>query len=295
MSRYPRVPLTPEERALAAQLPRVPGRSEPDAMLDARILAAARAAVAPPPALRPRMRWIAPLAVAASLSLAVGLAWRLQPPAAPGAGAPKADDAMTEMPEARMATSPPDPVQERHAISPPPLASEHPSTNKAPAVNAPAAIARQQLPPPVPPPAPPAPPAAASMVATQSAAAADMVAAPTAAPASSPAMAKAAGTTESMRERPAASAGAAPRSQANQATIAADAAAEDPQAFLMDEPGEDVPPATVDSPEVRDAWLRRIGTLLQVGRKQEAEASLAEFRRRYPDATLPPELRKLGP
>ena len=109
------------------------------------------------------------------------------------------------------------------------------------------------------------------------------------------AKAKAAGITESMRERPAASAGAAPRSQANQATMAADAAAEDPQAFLVDEPGEDVPPATVDSPEVREAWLRRIGTLFQAGRNEEAEASLAEFRRRYPDATLSPELRRLEP
>jgi hypothetical protein len=27
----------------------------------------------------------------------------------------------------------------------------------------------------------------------------------------------------------------------------------------------------------------------------EAKASLAEFRRRYPDAALPPELRKLEP
>ena len=45
--------------------------------------------------------------------------------------------------------------------------------------------------------------------------------------------------------------------------------------------------------EVRDAWLRRIGELLKQGKHDDAKASLAEFRRRYPDASLPPELRKL--
>uniref|UniRef100_UPI001F16BA24 hypothetical protein n=1 Tax=Rothia nasisuis TaxID=2109647 RepID=UPI001F16BA24 len=57
----------------------------------------------------------------------------------------------------------------------------------------------------------------------------------------------------------------------------------------------DVPPATMDAPAVRDAWLRRIGELQQQGRIDDAKASLGEFRRRYPDAVLPPELRKLEP
>ena len=46
---------------------------------------------------------------------------------------------------------------------------------------------------------------------------------------------------------------------------------------------------------VRDAWLRRIGELLAEGKADDAKASLAEFRRRYPEATLPPELRTLEP
>lgn len=58
---------------------------------------------------------------------------------------------------------------------------------------------------------------------------------------------------------------------------------------------EDVPPATMDAPAARDAWLRRIVELQQKGRIDDAKASLAEFRRRYPDAVLPPELRKLEP
>ena len=41
---------------------------------------------------------------------------------------------------------------------------------------------------------------------------------------------------------------------------------------------------------------RHAGTeLQQQGKIDEARASLAEFRRRYPDAVLPPELRKLEP
>ena len=46
---------------------------------------------------------------------------------------------------------------------------------------------------------------------------------------------------------------------------------------------------------MRDAWLRRIGELLAEGKADDAKASLAEFRRRYPEATLPPELRTLEP
>ena len=64
---------------------------------------------------------------------------------------------------------------------------------------------------------------------------------------------------------------------------------------LADDPGEEVPPATADSPEVREAWLRRIGELLKQGKTEEATSSLDEFRRRYPDAVLPVELRQLEP
>lgn len=60
-----------------------------------------------------------------------------------------------------------------------------------------------------------------------------------------------------------------------------------------DAPVEDVPPATADSPDVRNAWLRRIGELMEEGKLDLARASLAEFRRRYPDAIVPIELRPL--
>ena len=52
-------------------------------------------------------------------------------------------------------------------------------------------------------------------------------------------------------------------------------------------------PATADAPEVREAWLRRIGELQRQGKTAEARASLAEFRHRYPKAVLPAALHAL--
>lgn len=126
-------------------------------------------------------------------------------------------------------------------------------------------------------------------------AAGDMVGAPAVAPVSAQDTAKAAPTSEGARAPAAASAATAPRVQANEAAMAADTTAGDPRPFLSDDLGEDVPPATADSPEVQEAWLRRIGELVRQGRREDASASLAEFRRRYPDVPLPPELRALEP
>lgn len=94
-------PLTPEERALAERLARIgPHDDGPPPSLDAKILAAAHAAVAP--ASR-RRRWLALTSVpaslitgvgmAAALALVVGVVWQLRPASGP-ARAPRgeADD-----------------------------------------------------------------------------------------------------------------------------------------------------------------------------------------------------------
>ena len=81
----------------------------------------------------------------------------------------------------------------------------------------------------------------------------------------------------------------AARAAVPQAERAATAAA------VADAPDDEVPPATLDAPGVREAWLRRIGELLAEGRTDEARESLAVFRKRYPDAVLPPELQPLEP
>ena len=101
MTDHTRHPLDAEERALRAQLPRLHGRGEPGPLLDASILSAARAAAtkAPP---RPRRRsWIMPLSVAATVTVAVGLAWRLQPPDA----APAFEQAASEYAASEQAAS----------------------------------------------------------------------------------------------------------------------------------------------------------------------------------------------
>jgi hypothetical protein len=61
------------------------------------------------------------------------------------------------------------------------------------------------------------------------------------------------------------------------------------------EPDEEVvPPATADSPEVRDAWLRRIRELVRAGKTDEARQSLHAYRERYPHQAVPEDLRALG-
>lgn len=307
MTRLPREPLDADERALAAQLPRLHGRTEPDAALDARILAAAHAAVSSPMSAQKRRRgWIVPLTAAASVSLAVGLAWQLQPPPAP-LGAPsqpvmtaagaanEQDQALVHAPAA--APPPPPAAVMAKPMSAPAVQQATPATETArtariareaaPAEPVAESVAAAPMfvppppvvvadavpvasPPPLPPPAPPAPPAPGQA-----------------------AMARAAGTLDSVTVGGTATREQAKRTRQNEAEAAADALTSEQFAKAIDE--EDVPPATMNAPAARDAWLRRIGELQQQGRIDEAKASLAEFRRRYPDAVLPPELRKLEP
>lgn len=287
MNQVPRDPLDADERAVAARLPRLHGRTGPDAALDARILAAAHAAVqgTPSATTRRRGRWAVPLGLAASLCLALGVAWRMQlesppgrtpdrpvadaaptasgrseaaplPSAAPPAPAPAAPTARAEraataargVPSTAEAQAAPHNAASSRAETVAPAAL--PDTPPIPAAGAPATM----VPPPPPPPAPPA-----AMAATAPRQMVEAGLPPAAAPA-----------TESLQ----------PMS---------------PVPAADDAPDEDVPPATADSAAVRAAWLRRIGELLRQGQRDLARASLEEFRRRYPDAPLPPELRELLP
>ena len=289
MTRHPPHPLDAEERALAALLPRPHGRAEPGADLDARILAAAQAALHPQPAVRrPRRSWIGPTALAASLVLAVGLAWQLRPPPSLPAPAATEDAASAESDEMSMRafeTAPSTPVPMARTIPmtvPPPDAKVSAAPKQEAPVGGNAPMSAPVAPPP---PAPPAP----VMVGEAAAVALPQAAEP--ARAQAPVMAKATAS-DAMRERAAAS-GTMAAENREEAQRAADAATLD--TIIVSDPEEDVPPATADSPDVREAWLRRISELLEQGKADEAKASLAEFKRRYPDATLPAELRKLEP
>lgn len=279
MTRQPQHPLDAEERALAAQLPRLPGHDGPDPALDARILAAARAALQAPVGARPaprRIRWSVPLGLAASLTLALGLAWRLQ--MAPPARLPVPPPPAAEQQRAMPALAPPDratPLTDRvmppAALTPIPPAEPAPPTLKTLAappaeppvvLDAPAAFPAPAASPPSPP-----PPAPAAAIAPPPPA---VVTAPMPPPAPADA------ATGTMAKNTL-------RTQARE------------QADMSDAPVEDVPPATMASPSARDAWLRRIRQLQQQGKLDDARASLAEFRRRYPEARLPTDLQPLEP
>lgn len=319
-------PLTPEERSLAARLARLGPHGEPSPALDARILAAARAGLAAPAGLaRKPPRWPLAVGIAASVALAVGLAWQLRPlpeavvydEAASAAVAP--EEMQAEVAAAPAATAAPaEPAPAAGPEAPPAAfgrASEpgrEAAVEQAPAadsqVDDAAPVSRQERyrAQPAPPPPAPAPARVLSQpspVAEPDAGVADVVALPappapptpatqaakTAAPVAPPATQAVTREAAARREQAAAES----RSEAH----AADAAAQETQNTqdtFADEPFvEDVPPATADSPRVRDAWLHRIRELHAAGETDAARASLEEFVRRYPDAPLPEDLQPL--
>ena len=59
---------------------------------------------------------------------------------------------------------------------------------------------------------------------------------------------------------------------------------------VSDQPVDEMPPATVASPDVRQAWLQRIRELMAGGHLDDAQASLLEYRHRYPNADIPEDL-----
>ena len=301
MNRRPHEPLDAEERALAARLPRPHGRGEPAPALDARILQAARDAVGVPPARKhARRRWIVPASVAATVTLALGVAWRMQDPA-PAAQAVHDDAAFAAevaSPAASVAAEPAASTPAAPAMPPAAVASRPvpaPRVAEALPASAEPVASRMQAAAPeparagntAPPPAPPAPPAPIAAFPADSMADLPAAAAPQAAGQAQRAMAPAAAKAATARERLDSITVTGTRIR-NEAELAA-------EARMSAEADDDIPPATVDSPEVRDAWLRRIAELLKLGRNEEARESLGEFRRRYPDAVLPQELRALDP
>lgn len=341
----PREPLSAQERALAQRLAGAADVHEPGPALDARILAAARAAVdeaaqaaapasevtapraTPSPRLPPsqarrrdRRRWTVGLGVAASLLLAVTVAWQLRPQHTrrlvhESAQAPAAPQAVTEVPVPAAADRA-EPVGTASAPAPGPVRED------------PAASARRAAP------APSAKP--------------EPIGRPPSTPkALSPEPAQ-------RRERyPAGSQAVAPAvPAAQQDAIAPAAQAEPPRATSLDPPPapsdpmpalegpvdrpdaqrvmaetpetaradhlQDVPgagnresapalatggdnPAALQSAIAQDqrlpadAWLQRIRTHRLEGNGALARASLQAFRQAHPDAPIPEDLRALLP
>jgi resuscitation-promoting factor RpfA len=339
MNSHPSDPsLTPEERELAQRLSRLGGTREPPPALDARILAAAHDAVQASTSKRRRSqrRWPVGLGVAASLALAVGIAWQLRPlpdAAVEYSEAPAAvQDAAGTVPESATAeradggageqarpefqqpatalskpAAAPEPPEERKRVAEPRRearadaevdANEQAEAGFAPTpeepvivfdepspVETPAPVAAPVAPPP---PAPPSP--------------AELQLPTTAQPATAAAGAAKrdeAGHDEARRQR----ARNAPPRQESSAAAEAEAASASAldrvgvtganAAYDEDQPLDDRPPASADSPQVQQAWLQRIRELVARGQFDDARASLAEYRRRYPDQPVPDDLRAL--
>ena len=349
MNSHPSDPsLTPEERELAQRLSRLGGTREPPPALDARILAAAHDAVQASTSAsaskrrRSQRRWPVGLSVAASLALAVGIAWQLRPlpdAAVEYSEAPAvAQDAASAVvtPEAAIANradggageaarierqqpvmappkpapaaeSPaerkqaPEPVREARAAADaadaeadvheqaeagfttpqePAIVFDEPSP-----VDTPAPMAAPVAPP------PPAPPSPAELrLPTTS---------PAAGAAADASKRDEAGHDEARKQR----ARSVPPRQESSAAAEAEAASASAldrievtgsrAAYDEDQPLDDRPPASADSPQVQQAWLQRIRELVARGQFDDARASLAEYRRRYPDQPLPDDLRAL--
>ena len=116
MKPYPPDPLSPEERELAQLTARLGLQGEPSPALDARVLSAAHAALQPARTVRRKPRWPVAMGLAASMVLAVGIAWQLRPLQSPPvivaaeapAPAQPAADAHVQAPSAMAAASAPE-------------------------------------------------------------------------------------------------------------------------------------------------------------------------------------------
>lgn len=141
-------PLTADERIWAERLARIGPHDGPPPALDARILAAAHAAVAQRPRRQRPLRWPTLVGAAASLVIVVGLAWQLQPllrtrpslgeqPSA-AAAAPSSEGALSEdvlaaaNPVAQTAVNSPPPAPTVATTGRPPQAPRPPMAKAAP-------------------------------------------------------------------------------------------------------------------------------------------------------------------
>lgn len=165
---------------------------------------------------------------------------------------------------------------------------------------------RQLAPPPAPPPpAPPAPAAPAAAIAPQQATGsttqtprraagpAREAAAVRADEAAATQRAKVATGTSVQPARPASAAAAAEASALDRVEVTGSRIDAFDSAPAVDQPVDDQPPASADSPQVQQAWLKRVRELLAEGRPDAARESLREYQRRYPEAELPRDLRAL--
>lgn len=288
--------LTPEERALARRLAKLGPQGEPSPSIDAHILAAAHAAVRPTVHARRKVsKWPATFGMAASLAIACGIAWQLRPaPELPAASVQKieADEGVEyrapppmsarEVPRRPLNMPTPPPAEQaaprRRANIRPATRADEQQKPQSFAMEPPIVLDEAVHPAPAAAAAPAAPPAAdVEVVGSGVINPIDVESVESTTVLTAEQIAR----KQEQRE-----AGAASANQARE-RAAAKARAE-PQFAEPDE--EVVPPATADSPAVRDAWLQRIRELVRDGQLDAARESLKAFRTRYPGHAIPDDL-----
>lgn len=313
MNNRPTEPLSAEERELAALLGRIGPHGEPSPTLDAKILAAAHAAVARDAARAPvrRRRWPALAGLAASVLIAAGIGWQLLPrhetsmqvgeapvsvqrigdastPASADVAAPAAEPiAVPEVskpapmkalapPQAAPLPSPAVPARERRYEAPPVDVAEPRPTG---IVSSPAA-------PSPPPPPPPAPPAPAAVVMQR----APRAFAPAAATAPTVERKQAYAAEAAAAPAPAADTGTETRAAANDSATLDSVVVSGSRADETDVLGIEI---EADTRLSKRDWLHRIELRRTQGDTDGARESLRLFVRKYPRATVPSDLRDL--
>lgn len=283
-------PLTPEERALAAQLAQLGPHGMPAPALDARIIAAARA-VGDAQTRSPHGRWPALLGLAATLAIAVGVTWQMQPggvkmapddgaarerapavatQAPAGTAEPTAAPAAKQQPLARNEEAAAMPTPGPAAAEPDQAAAAAPGRATAAASAAPAP----------PPPAQPQPPLVAAPPASPPAPLIGQPAIEAAAPARAPPEP----TVRRMESHAESMPASAPMERAMADTGAAAIAGGDLAAVPVARDGELEP----------EDWIERIRQRRDAGDLAGARDSLALLRRAHPQTVLPDDLHELA-
>ena len=323
MNDKPVEPLSAEERELAALLGRTGPHGEPSPALDAKILAAAHAAVARDAARAParRRRWPALAGLAASVLIAAGIGWQLLPRhqasmqvgeapatamATGDAEAPGTADAAAPAAASQVAEAPlPSPAPQLFKSSPLPV-----KQLARPKAAPPAELARERRsealpadvaeprptdivsspaappPPPPPPPSPPAPPAPAAIVMEP----APRAFAPAAASAPAAERKQAYATEAAAPPAPASDTGAETKAAANDNATLDSVVVSGSRIDESDVLGIEV---EADTQLAKRDWLRRIELRRAQGDTDGARESLRLFVRQYPRASIPQSLRSL--
>lgn len=321
MNNRPTEPLSAEERELAALLGRIGPHGEPSPALDAKVLAAAHDAVTRDTARAPvrRRRWPALAGLAASLLIAAGIGWQLLPrheaamqvSEAPVAavmidGNTEAADAAAPAAAKSVAPPPPPPPPPPPEFKPSPT----PIKQLAPPRSAPVpppAVERLRDAPPVdvaepratdivvspaaPPPAAPPPPPAPAPEESAALLAPGAVQAPRAfEPAPAAVRQDAYARKAAAAPAPVTNTGAEAKAAANDSATLDSVMVTGSRADELDVLGIEV---EADTRLSKRAWLHRIELRRTQGDTDGARESLRLFVKKYPRATLPPELRDL--